>query len=91
MGRYRLKILDILRSRNGEINLSDVLNDKTLIKSQEDIDDVLTEICNMTALKLIEVAEVEDPTEGRDLKLKITELGKTYLKLSKLFKGTTIN
>ena len=84
MGRYRLKILDILRSRNGEINLSEVLNDKTLIKSQEDIDDVLTEICNMAALKLIEVAEEEDPTEGRDLKLKITELGKIYLKSSKI-------
>jgi len=84
MGKYRLKILDILlRSENEETNLSNILNDKTLIKSQEDIDEILTEICNMAALKLIEVIEEDDPIEGRDLKFKITELGKIYLKSSK--------
>jgi len=83
MSKYRLKILDILKSKDDEMNLSNLLNDKMLIESQEDIDEILTEICNMAALNLIDTIEEEDPVEGRDLRLKITELGKTYLKSSK--------
>jgi len=86
MSKYRLIILEILNKRKNGIQLSELINDKTLVKTQEDIDELLTEICRMCALKLIEVQEEEDIHEGKDLRLKITELGKIYLKEEKLRK-----
>ncbi|RLI77805.1 hypothetical protein DRP04_10825 [Archaeoglobales archaeon] len=55
------------------------MNNKKIVKSPEDVDYLISELCRMAAVSLVELEPIED-YEEKDLQIVITDLGKIYLK-----------